>query len=313
MSASPSAAEVARTTLLRLSELGLPPTPENYARIYADVSGAPKPEPTAAERAAHKIIRMTQELVNSLSEDASQLASELGEKNIEVRHTIDRLSGTREKELIMQLVELIVTKADAMHDTVEDTHKNFEATQRVLAHMSVEIAETRQALLEDPLTGAQNRRGMDAILSREVARSKRNGNRLSIAMIDVDHFKRVNDTYGHDAGDKLLVHLALLARSVLREPDTLVRYGGEEFLLILPEADAQGAGFVMERLRQVIAKSPFMYEQKKIQVTVSAGLAQLADAENGHSLLLRADKALYEAKQAGRNCVRVSSDGADPG
>jgi diguanylate cyclase len=182
----------------------------------------------------------------------------------------------------------------------------LESTRETLERMSSELSETRQSLLEDSLTGAQNRRGMDVILSREVARAKRNENRLAVAMIDIDHFKQVNDTYGHDAGDRMLAHVSMIAKSVLRESDALVRYGGEEFLLILPDADIKGAEFVLDRLRIVIGRSPLMYNQKKIEVTFSGGLARLQEGENGHNLVLRADRALYDAKRAGRNCVRIA-------
>ncbi len=302
-----SITDLARATLMRLSELELPPTPDNYARIYAELSGEPRDSgPTEARATSLKILNMVRSLVDGMTERTSDLAAHLGEETQGIKTTAAALNLARERDLIMQLVEVLVSKADSMHGMVEDTHKDMEATQLALNHMSMELAETRQSLLEDALTGAQNRRGMDAILTREVARAKRGDNRLAVAMIDVDHFKRVNDTYGHDAGDHLLVHLTMIAKSVLRESDALVRYGGEEFLLILPDADLKGAEFVLDRLRQVVSKSPFMYEDKKIQVTVSAGLAQMKEDENGHSLILRADKALYQAKEAGRNRIKVA-------
>lgn len=303
-----SVTDLARATLLRLAELELPPTPDNYTRIYAELSGEPRDSLTPATRATSlKILNMVRSLVDNMADRTSHLAAHLGEENRGLKSAIEELNVAHERDLIMQLVEVLVSKADSVHGMVEDTHKDMEATRLALTHMSTELAETRQSLLEDALTGAQNRRGMDAILSREVARAKRGQNRLVVAMIDVDYFKRVNDTYGHDAGDHLLVHLTMIAKSVLRESDALVRYGGEEFLLILPDADLKGAEFVLDRLRQVVAKSPFMYEDMKIQVTVSAGLAQLKEDENGHSLILRADKALFEAKEAGRDRIKIAS------
>jgi len=306
MSSPQTITDHARATLLRLSELGLPPSPENYAKYYAEISGEPltlKPK-ESAEFA--ELVRMVQLLVDEVAERTGSLANDLGERNQEMRHSIDELSSAQEKTRIMQLLEALVAKADSIHETVSDTHEDLEATRLALDHMSEELIETRQSLHEDSLTGAQNRRGMDAILLREVARAKRNQNRLVVAMLDVDHFKRVNDTYGHDVGDKLLVHLSMITKSVMRESDALIRYGGEEFLLILSETDLQGASYVMDRLRQVVAKAPLVCDNNRIEVTLSAGIAQLGEGENGHSLVLRADHALYEAKRAGRDRVVIA-------
>ncbi len=310
MSAPQSITDLARATLLRLSELGLPPSPENYARFYAEISGEPIAAKAAAPAESAELMRMLQLLVDEVTERTGSLASDLGERNRDMRHSIDALSAAQEKALVMQLLEALVAKADSIHETVADTHEDLAATRLALDHLSSELVETRQSLHEDSLTGAQNRRGMDTILLREVARAKRNKNRLAVAMLDVDHFKRVNDSYGHDVGDKLLVHLSMIAKSVMRESDALIRYGGEEFLLILSETDQQGASYVVERLRQVIAKTPLVYDNKKIDVTLSVGLAQLGEGENGHSLVLRADHALYEAKRAGRDRVVIA--GAAP-
>lgn len=306
MSAPQSITDLARATLLRLSELGLPPSPENYAKFYAEISGEPSTGKATVSAESAELMRMLQLLVDEVTERTGTLVNDLGERNRDMRHSIESLSAAQEKSLILQLLEGLVAKANSIHETVADTHEDLEATRLALDHLSSELVETRQSLHEDSLTGAQNRRGMDTILLREVARAKRNKNRLAVAMLDVDHFKRVNDTHGHDVGDKLLVHLSMIAKSVMRESDALIRYGGEEFLLILSETDQQGASYVLERLRQVIAKTPLVYDNKKIEVTLSVGLAQLGEGENGHSLVLRADHALYEAKRAGRDRVVIS-------
>jgi len=306
MTSTKSVTDFARATLLRLSELGLPPSPENYAKYYAEISGEPSTEKSVASAESTELLQMLQLLVDEVTERTGSLANDLGERNRDIRHSIESLSAVQEKTRIMQLLEGLVAKANSIHETVADTHEDLEATRLALDHLSSELVETRQSLHEDSLTGAQNRRGMDAILMREVARAKRNKNRLVVAMLDVDHFKRVNDTYGHDVGDKLLVHLSMIAKSVMRESDALIRYGGEEFLLILSETEQQGASYVMDRLRQVIAKTPLVYDNKKIEVTLSIGMAQLGEGENGHSLVLRADHALYEAKRAGRDRVVIA-------
>lgn len=305
MSESAPTAEWARATLLKLSELNLPPTPENYAKWYSLISGIPRPEPADAGRAAcEEMVQAVKDLAESLASRARRLEQELAGDNASLRETAGHMRASDEKATLLRLMEILLSKADAIYTRVDSACADVESTRSALAHLTDELVQTRQAIQEDPLTGAHNRRGMDAVLLREVARARRNNNRLVLAMLDVDHFKQVNDAHGHDAGDKLLVHLSTVIRSALRESDVLVRYGGEEFLLILSDADLRGARFVVDRLRQVIAKAPLHYEGRRIEVTVSVGVAQLKEGENGQSLVLRADHALYEAKRAGRNCVR---------
>jgi diguanylate cyclase len=295
--------DVATATLQLLTERGLPPTPANYAKAYAEVTGEPQP---GGDDSSAEIVHMVRTLVDLVVERTGSLNDSLAEKNRDMQQTVDAMHAAQEKDLIIRLAEALTAKANSIHASVHDTRRDLEQTRETLERMSSELSETRQSLLEDALTGAQNRRGMDAILTREVARAKRGNGRLVVAMIDIDHFKQVNDTHGHDAGDRLLAHVSMIAKSVLRESDALVRYGGEEFLLILPDAELRGAEFVLDRLRIVIGRSPLVYNQKKIEVTFSGGLAQLQDGENGHNLVLRADRALYEAKNAGRNRIRVA-------
>lgn len=303
----PSVAELARATLLALAERQLPATPENYARVYAEMAGTP-PTPPAEPltQTSSEIVEMVRELVELVIRRTGTLGDELQARNADIRATVDALSGAEEKALILRLAQAVTEKADMIHQAVVRTQDELTATRSTLERMASELSETRQSLLEDALTGAQNRRGMDAVLNREVARVRRHGGRLTVAMIDLDHFKDVNDRYGHDAGDALLAHIGMVARSVLRESDALVRYGGEEFLLILPDADIQGAQFVVDRLREMLARSPLIYDQHRIEVRFSCGIARLEEGENGHSLVLRADRALYDAKGAGRNCTRIA-------
>lgn len=294
--------DIARTTLLRLGELGLPPTPENFSQHYYEISGGEAPSSTRNDNSTcNELIQMVKAVLEAVSEKTGNLATGLKQCNSDIKQSIDHLSDAQGKKEILLLLGNIVAKANLIQGAVSDTHEDLLATRLELDHIKNELQETRQQLNEDALTGAQNRRAMDVVLAQEVARSKRSGSKLSVAMVDIDHFKDVNDKYGHSAGDDLLLHITTVTKSVLREADTLVRYGGEEFLLILPESDTHGAEFVLDRLKQVIKKSPLIYEGKKISVTFSGGIAQLKTDENGHALVIRADNALYQAKQAGRN------------
>jgi len=156
----------------------------------------------------------------------------------------------------------------------------------------------------DSLTGLYNRRHFMDKLSEEILRYSRYNTPLSIALLDVDHFKKINDEYGHDAGDFVLKGLGALLRGVVRSTDSACRYGGEEFLIVFPSTDLKGSEIFGERLRAQISKHNFYYEHEYIPVTVSVGLAEAYPEISNPDLLLKlADKALYAAKKDGRNRV----------
>jgi diguanylate cyclase (GGDEF)-like protein len=155
----------------------------------------------------------------------------------------------------------------------------------------------------DPLTGLANRRAFEEALAREVARAARDGAPLAVIALDVDHFKRVNDAYGHATGDAVLVEVAARAAQALRAGDLLARVGGEEFAALLPGASLEAAAEAAERVRARIVALPIAAGGAFLAVTLSAGLAALAEGEEGAALLARADERLYAAKRAGRDRV----------
>lgn len=294
-----------------LRERGEAATPENYERTYYELSGLPQPaKPSAAEAGGGPpcgdLIAMLRQMLEEITDKTGHLARDLGEKNQGLSDNVNNLKSSRDKNEILRLLTTVVTQADSIHSTVESSHQELLETRLSLTTMQEELAETRQLLNEDALTGALNRRGLDATLSREVARAQRLNARFTLAMLDLDHFKKINDLHGHEAGDLMLMHFTSLVRSVMRKSDALVRYGGEEFVLLLPETDARGAHFVLGRLQQVMARTALNYAGKQINTTFSAGIACLKVDENGHALLRRADEAVYAAKNAGRNAIRLA-------
>lgn len=166
----------------------------------------------------------------------------------------------------------------------------------------------------DPLTQFHNRRSMMEILEREIDRCKRKDSPLSIAMFDIDHFKLVNDEFGHQAGDSVLISLAESTRSRLRSYDLVARYGGEEFVMILPDTPHEGAILVAERLRTRIEKLEFKGEIANLRVTISLGVASFPseDVTSVDSLIRAADAALYRAKRGGRNRVESAQNTSSP-
>jgi len=176
-----------------------------------------------------------------------------------------------------------------------------------LAAINTELTE-KNAELErisrlDHLTQTFNRIQTDSDLEREISRSHRYERPFSIVFVDIDHFKRINDTHGHQTGDQVLKDFAKLVQKKLRENDVFGRWGGEEFVLLCPETDGEGARDLAEKLRATIANHTF---SSGVSVTASFGVAQLRTTEDRESLIKRTDEALYKAKSDGRNAVRVA-------
>jgi two-component system cell cycle response regulator len=182
--------------------------------------------------------------------------------------------------------------------------KRYTSRLRDNVQMSIEMAIT------DPLTGLYNRRYMEshlgALMEQAVSRKKP----LTVLVLDIDYFKAINDTHGHDAGDDVLREFALRIKKSIRGIDLACRYGGEEFVVVTPETDITVATMVAERLRRRIATEAFQIQKglKTLEVTISVGIAALGNSDTAGTLLKRADAALYRAKRDGRN--RVVPDAA---
>lgn len=192
-----------------------------------------------------------------------------------------------------------------LYDEISRLNNELVTLQRDLAKKNAELerlyAEVQNLSITDPLTGLYNRRGFFEAGRREVERARRYGHTLSAIIFDLDHFKQVNDTYGHATGDRVLEAVTARCEDALREVDIFGRYGGEEFAVLLPETPLEDAKGVAERLRHTAAR-PIETEEGALTVTISLGVAATrGDTADVQELLLRADRALYEAKNAGRN------------
>lgn len=165
-----------------------------------------------------------------------------------------------------------------------------------------------QAAKIDTLTGANNRAAMDEMLEREVDLAHRHQSAMSLLILDLDHFKQINDNYGHTTGDDVLRECVECTNQALRKTDMLFRFGGEEFVIILPGVNATGAALAAERLRSIIEKHVFNSRQGSVPVTISVGSASLTMQDTAKTMIERADKALYSAKSTGRNRVCSSEE-----
>ena len=217
------------------------------------------------------------------------------ENDVPCGHVIIPLRGT---SAVIGILYLYVP-ADTV---VDERHKRLLGTIGNEVGMAVEnarlFAKTLELSLRDPLTGLANRRLMDIMLDNSIGIAKRYGTPLSVLIADIDFFKQYNDTYGHTAGDELLARLAGILRNTMREIDLAVRYGGEEFLILLPETGCDKAIEIAERVRKTI--------QSEAGVTISFGVTCYRPSENRDAMIARADEALYKSKQEGRNRVTLS-------
>jgi diguanylate cyclase (GGDEF)-like protein len=203
------------------------------------------------------------------------------------------------------LAEHDIAELEQLYDTVLALNHDYANAQLELAQINLKLqqreAQIVAASLTDPLTGVGNRRRLEQALAMEVSRADRSGGSLCAFMADLDHFKRVNDTHGHEAGDKVLASFGDVLRRRTRATDIVARFGGEEFVVLMPTTSLEVATAIAERIREVVAA--LRIEPLPEPITASFGVAERAAGEPGDGLLRRADVALYEAKRLGRNRV----------
>ena len=217
--------------------------------------------------------------------------------------------ATSLEELAPVLKEVVSATRSMASDTLEARNElrgmreRAEATEAEIVKLHMELDRVSAQARHDPLTGALNRKGLDEALNREVSNMRRKETPLCMALLDIDNFKKINDTLGHTTGDQALAHLAQVARESMRPQDTLARYGGEEFVLMLPDTQLDKGIEAMTRLQRELTKRFFLAGAEKVLITFSAGVAQVGVDEEGAAAIKRADQAMYMAKRAGKNRV----------
>lgn len=264
-------------------------------------------------------------VLETLQADEGLRAEEL-EMDKRVRFQISSMTASLEQESDL---EGLKSSIKSQVDSISEVLDNFSAvTQRIQDNKAKDyevlkarfeeleqesrffrqrLKEERNKALTDALTKLPNREAYDERFSLEYERWKRYRKPTTMVVADVDHFKSINDEYGHLSGDKVLQILAKELQSRLRKTDFIARYGGEEFVFLLPETDLETAQSVMNKTREMIARLPFHFRDEKVQVTVSFGMVAFAEGLEAEALFDLADKALYEAKSNGRNRVEVAS------
>ena len=229
-------------------------------------------------------------------ESRARDATDLGMLKALVQERVDTIRERMEKHQTVEQ-QLIEHKEREMASLM----KKIQAMEEETETLRNQVREERRQAFTDALTGLPNRFAYEERLEQEYERWKRYGSPLSIVIVDVDRFKRINDTYGHQAGDKALRIIARELSLATRKTDFIGRYGGEEIVILMPETTAEAAMNAAEKLRQRIENCGFHFREKKVTITVSCGLSEYREGDTPESAFERADQALYEAKKRGRN------------
>ncbi len=226
---------------------------------------------------------------------------------------VERISQTEDVLELNRILESLLEETRAAQSTTRAAHDELVADRDAalaaegrIQQLEKQIAEMSSLIREDPLTHSLNRRGLDDEFARETARAERFKTSFSVAVLDIDDFKKLNDERGHQAGDDALVHLVGVAKDALRITDHVARLGGEEFLVMLPNTPRDEAVRIITRLQRSLTKKFFLDKNEHVLITFSAGVAERASGESQDDLIARADAAMYEAKRAGKNRVHAS-------
>ncbi|WP_076591577.1 GGDEF domain-containing protein [Herminiimonas arsenitoxidans] len=221
----------------------------------------------------------------------------------EITQTADITKLNKILDEVKRETRIAQTEALRSRDIIIAARKDVEDAEARIHNLELQLEQMSELVREDQLTGSLNRRGLDDVLEREMARADRRASPLCIAMLDLDDFKKINDKYGHTAGDEALIHLVRVIKETLRSMDMIARFGGEEFLIVLPDTSMEEAIQTITRLQRELTKQIFMHNHTRLLMTFSAGVALRNEKEDQPSMIKRADAALYKAKKAGKNRV----------
>jgi len=244
--------------------------------------------------------------LGSVAASTGEFQEKIGGFSERIRHAgnIEELDVVLDE--VLRETRNVQAEALASRDRMLAAHQEVQEAEARIRTLESELQHMSELVREDQLTGSLNRRGLDDVFERESARADRRGTPLCIALLDLDNFKRLNDTYGHLAGDNALRHLVKVVKDTLRSMDVIARFGGEEFLILLPETTVAAASAAMVRVQRELTRHFFMHDNEKMLITFSCGVALRHQNEDQDSLMARADRAMYQAKQSGKNRVVVA-------
>ncbi|MCG7755062.1 MAG: diguanylate cyclase [Nitrosomonas sp.] len=252
-------------------------------------------------------------MVTSLITNIEELSDTTGGYQEKLEQYSEIISKTDDIKELNQLLVQIMEETKQMQKSALNYRNDFLAAraevnlaQDKINQLETELQEMGEKVHEDHLTGILNRRGLDTAFERETSRSIRHKTPLCFALLDIDNFKLLNDTHGHKVGDDALVYLVESVKDTTRPEDVVSRYGGEEFVILLPNTSLDEAVQILSRIRRNLTKKFFLHENKRLLITFSAGVAQLQADESQESVFKRADEALYRAKKGGKNQILIA-------
>jgi len=298
--------ETARQALRLLTELGLPPTPENYEVQYRAIAGLPAQEPRLDPATAARMLEMVRALLSVMAQANEGLHADLTRFSQQSSSLMAELKGSSDPSALEELFKAMTASSAWLLGQVDSARRELSSTREQLRHALAELERQQGLAVTDALTSLLNRRGIGIVLAREFSRARRAQTSLCVAMVDIDNFKRINDEFGHAAGDRALVHFREVIKPAVRGGDVVGRYGGEEFLLILPDTEMVGAEFLLNRLLSRLEHTPLSLQGTELALGFSAGVAQWREGETEEELIDRADRAMYRAKRSGRGRVEVA-------
>lgn len=252
-------------------------------------------------------------MVTSLITNIEELTDTTDGYQEQLEQYVEKISKTDDIKELDQLLALIMEETKQMQKSTSNYRDDFLAAraevslaQSKINQLETELQAMGEKVHEDHLTGILNRRGLDSAFEREAARSIRHQVPLCFALLDIDNFKQLNDTHGHKVGDDALVYLVESVKDTTRPEDVVSRYGGEEFVILLPNTNLEEGVQILSRIRRNLTKKFFLHENKRLLITFSAGIAQFCSGESQESIFKRADEALYRAKKGGKNLILTS-------
>ncbi len=266
----------------------------------------------ALQRSALDARATSREVVGSVLRGLGTYLEHSGRFNQSLRQDLGQIESGLDEQALKVLATELLQRGSELHahgsqlgQSLQQAQQQAEMALHRIRRLESELEQASQQLQQDPLTGALNRRGLDAAFVRDSARASEQQRPLSVALLDLDHFKQINDSYGHDFGDEVLRGLVQVARKLVRPGDSIARMGGEEFMMLLPDTDADAAQRVVERLLQGFRNRRVLHRStgQRVEMSFSAGVAQLQGGEPFGELYERADTALRKAKQSGRQQV----------